>query len=158
MDYEGLRELYPSMRKAIGIIDHLHLIEPSALPKALEVLKDHITELADEAYTNRVIADGKEQSLNKALDALRILSGASEEDLPRNAHVIPQAFRGLELKPKAKPAPRPEPTWEDTGTRHICDPSDRAFGRTAKGVAMGCPRCIELANGAAPRAWRRSYA
>ena len=95
MDAKGLESLYPSLKRALGIIDHLHLIEPSSLPRALEVLRDHIVELADAAYANRVIADGKEVSLNKALDALRVLSGASLEDLPDGAHVIPEAFRGL---------------------------------------------------------------
>ena len=148
MDSEGLESLYPSLKRALGIIDHLYLIEPSALPKALETLKDSIIDLADSANTSKVIAMGAELRLNKALEALRLSSGLPIED---GAHVIPEAFRGIEPKPK----PKPKPTWEDTGTRHICEPSDRAFGRTTKGVAMGCPRCVELANGAAPRAWRR---
>ena len=92
MDSEGLESLYPSLKRALGIIDHLHLIEPSALPKALETLKDSIIDLADSANTSKVIAMGAELRLNKALEALRLSSGLPIED---GAHVIPEAFRGL---------------------------------------------------------------
>jgi len=39
-------------------------------------------------------------------------------------------------------------------TKHSCQPEERAFGRRVK----GCPRCLELAQGASPRAgWQKGH-